>query len=146
MTRKKQFCPNGHDTFQVGRDLSHRCLQCKAEDAAARAALEEQAVAEANAAFERRQRERDRRREQEHRRAIAAGGDIAAEARWQRLFDQTLDETGGRFQLCQWALDDGNPARARTELLTCTAPSTTASSSARSSATARPRNARRPRR
>jgi hypothetical protein len=35
-------------------------------------------------------------------------GTIAAEARWRRLYVQTLDETG-RYGLCQWALDDGNP-------------------------------------
>lgn len=42
MTKKKQFCPRGHDTFQAGRDASKRCIQCKAEDAAAKDALVEQ--------------------------------------------------------------------------------------------------------
>jgi hypothetical protein len=50
-----------------------------------------------------------RRREREYQRAIEAGGDIAAEARWQRLYDETLDAHGGRYSLCQWALEDGNP-------------------------------------
>ena len=109
MTKKRQFCPRGHDTFQVGRDASKRCLQCKAEDAAAKAALQEQAIAEGNAAFERRQAEADRRREREYRRAIEAGGDVAAEAKWQRLYFQTLDATESRFGLCQWSLADGNP-------------------------------------
>ena len=49
--------------------------------------------------------ERARRRDEEYRRAIEAGGDIAAEARWERLYDETLDE--GRYGLCQWALDNG---------------------------------------
>jgi 5-methylcytosine-specific restriction enzyme A len=109
MTKKRQFCPRGHDAFKTGRDASKRCLQCKVEDAAARAALQEQEIAERHAAFERQQEEGDRRLEQEYRRAIAAGGDVAAEARWQRLYVQTLDATGSRYGVCQWALDDGNP-------------------------------------
>jgi hypothetical protein len=100
MTKKRQFCPNGHDTFQVGRDRSKRCLQCKAEDAAAKEALVEQALAERNAAFERRQAAADRRREQEYQQAIKAGGRVAAEAKWWRLYDQVSDE--GRYDLCQW--------------------------------------------
>jgi hypothetical protein len=60
-------------------------------------------------AFERRQEERDRRLEREFQRAIRAGGDVAAEARWQRLEIQTLDATQSRYGLCQWALEDGNP-------------------------------------
>jgi uncharacterized Zn finger protein (UPF0148 family) len=53
--------------------------------------------------------EATRRREQEYQRAIQAGGDVAAEARWQRLYDETLDSTGSRYGLCQWALDNGQP-------------------------------------
>jgi hypothetical protein len=107
LTKKKQFCPRGHDTFKIGRDASKRCLRCKAEDAAARDALVEQARAEARSRLERIQAEAERRREQEYRRAIAAGGDTAAEAEWQRLYDETLDKT--EFGLCQWALENGQP-------------------------------------
>jgi hypothetical protein len=121
LTKKRQFCPRGHDTFQVGRDASKRCLRCKAEDAAAKAALQEQAVAEENAAFERRQAEVARREEREYQRAIQAGGDVAAEAKWQRLYVQTLDATESRFGLCQWSLDDGNPGACtrRTQSVYC---------------------------
>jgi hypothetical protein len=98
MTRKRQFCPKGHDTFQVGRDASKRCLQCKAEEAAARAALEERAVAEAHAAFERLRAEASRRREQEYQAAIKRGGYDAAMARWNKAYG----ETNGRYGLCQW--------------------------------------------
>jgi hypothetical protein len=102
MTKRRQFCPRGHDTFQIGRDASKKCLQCKAEAAAAKAALQEQARAESRARFERTQAEADRRREQEYQQAIKGGGDVAAEARWQRLCDETLEKTGSRFGLCQW--------------------------------------------
>jgi hypothetical protein len=58
---------------------------------------------------EEREAERLRRAERDYRRAIAAGGDVAAEAKWQRLYDETLDATGGRFGLCQWDLSNGEP-------------------------------------
>jgi hypothetical protein len=102
MTKKKQFCPRGHDTFQVGRDTSKRCLQCKAEDAAARAALVEQAIAERQGAFERRQEEADRRREQEYQAAIKRGGYDAVMARWDKAYDETNAAYGGRYGMCQW--------------------------------------------
>jgi 5-methylcytosine-specific restriction endonuclease McrA len=35
VTERRQFCPKGHDTFEVGRDSSYRCLVCKREAAAA---------------------------------------------------------------------------------------------------------------
>jgi hypothetical protein len=98
MTKKRQFCPKGHDTFQAGRDASKRCLQCKAEDAAAKDALVEQAASERQAAFERRQAEGDRRREQEYQVAIKRGGYDAAMARWNKAYG----ETNGRYGLCQW--------------------------------------------
>ena len=40
-------------------------------------------------------------------RALAAGGDAAAEARWEELWSDTLTRTG--YGLCQWALDNGRP-------------------------------------
>jgi hypothetical protein len=48
----------------------------------------------------RRQAEADRRREQEYEQAIKAGGRVAAEARWERASDETLE--AGRYGLCQW--------------------------------------------
>ena len=52
---------------------------------------------------EEREAERLRRAERDYQRAIAAGGDTATAARWERL----SDETGSRYGLCQWALDNG---------------------------------------
>ena len=42
--------------------------------------------------------------------AIAAGGAFAANARWERLSEETYDKHGGRYELCQWEDedDDGN--------------------------------------
>jgi hypothetical protein len=61
---------------------------------------------------ERRGREEEaaRRREREYQRALAAGGAVAANARWERLSDETHDKYGGRYGLCQWEDedDDGN--------------------------------------
>jgi len=34
---------------------------------------------------------------------------VAAEAKWQRLSIQTLEETKSRYGLCQWALESGEP-------------------------------------
>ena len=110
MTEKRQFCPRGHDTFLVGRDKSYRCLVCKRESAdAARAARDAEAQAIRSAERERINAENERRREREYQRAIKAGGDVAAEARWQKLSVQTLEETESRWDLCQWALDSGVP-------------------------------------
>jgi hypothetical protein len=62
----------------------------------------------AAAATERRERERaeaDRRREREeeraYRRAIKAGGRVAAEATWWRVSNETA--IAGRYDLCQWS-------------------------------------------
>jgi hypothetical protein len=57
---------------------------------------------------EKREAERLRRAERDYQRAVAAGGDTAAEAKWQRLYDETLDSTG-RYGLCQWDLANGHP-------------------------------------
>jgi 5-methylcytosine-specific restriction enzyme A len=100
MTKKRQFCPRGHDTFQVGRDASKRCLQCKAEDAAFRVALHERALAERYAEFERRQVELDRRQEEKYQAAIKRGGPDAANARWDRAYTEALEK--GWYGLCQW--------------------------------------------
>lgn len=124
MTPRRRFCLKGHDTFEVGRDSSYRCRRCKldaktasrkratearrreadaiAAERATVVAAQEKAAREQEA---RREQEAQQRREAEYRRAIEAGGDIAAEARWERLYDETLDE--GRYGLCQWALENG---------------------------------------
>ena len=47
-----------------------------------------------------------RRLEREYQRAIAAGGAVAANARWERLYDETYDKYGGRYGLCQWEDED----------------------------------------
>jgi hypothetical protein len=61
------------------------------------------------AEWEEREAERLRRAERDYQRAIAAGGDLAAEAKWQRLYDETLDATGSRWGLCQWELANDQP-------------------------------------
>jgi hypothetical protein len=126
MTERRRFCPKGHDTYEVGRDSSYRCRACKYEakslarkrvsearrreaeviaaERAAVAAAEEKAAREQEARLE---REAQQRVEEEYQQAIAAGGDIAANARWERLYDETLDKTGSRYGLCQWELDSG---------------------------------------
>jgi hypothetical protein len=58
---------------------------------------------------EKREAERLRRAERDYQQAIAAGGDVAAEAKWQRLYSETLDATGSRYGLCQWDLANGLP-------------------------------------
>src|SRR5687767_12688778 len=49
-----------------------------------------------------------RRLEWEYQRAISAGGPVAANARWERLYDETHDKYGGRYDLCQWEDEDVN--------------------------------------
>jgi hypothetical protein len=119
MTGRRRYCLRGHDTDVAGRDSSGRCLICKREamwaaraparDAAAAARAERAAAREAELERlererieerRRRQAEADRRREREYQRAIKAGGRAAAEARWWRASDETLEE--GRYDLCQW--------------------------------------------
>jgi hypothetical protein len=129
MTPRRRLCPKGHDTFETGRDSSYRCKRCKYEakaairkratearrreaeaiaaERAAEAAAQEKAAREREA---RRQRQAQRRRDEEYRRALEAGGVVAANARWERVSDETYDKYGGRYELCQWEDedDDGN--------------------------------------
>jgi hypothetical protein len=108
MTQRRQFCPHGHDTFLVGRDSSYRCLECKRLDSwQARAARVAEAQAVRAAELKRNRAEAERRRKRERDRALAAGGDAAAEARWQELWSDTLGRTG--YGLCQWSLENGRP-------------------------------------
>jgi hypothetical protein len=125
MPPRRRFCPKGHDTFEVGRDSSYRCRTCKYEGKAAtrkratearrreaeaiaaeRAAVAAAGEAAAQEEARRRREEAERRDEAEYQRILDAGGDAAATAKWQRLFDETLDSTGSRYGLCQWALDN----------------------------------------
>ncbi len=107
MTKKRQFCPQGHDCFLLGRDRSGRCLECKRLTAEARdrAIATEEAAREAER--QRRRDEFDRLRERKYRAAIRAGGDVALEARWWRLDSETYDAYGGRYSLCQWSTESG---------------------------------------
>jgi len=73
-----------------------------------------------------REKAREDKAEREYQRAIKAGGRVAAEAMWQRLFDETLDATGGRYELCQWE-DEYTRIPASTAPPTSTARSTTGS-------------------
>ena len=56
-----------------------------------------------------RDQEEARRREAEYRRAIAQGGDAAAEVRWHRRYSEVLEETESRLALCQWPLANEQP-------------------------------------
>ena len=49
-----------------------------------------------------------RRHEREYQRAIAAGGAVAANARWERLYDETLRQVRRPLRLCQWEDEDGS--------------------------------------
>jgi hypothetical protein len=102
VTERRPYCLRGHDAALAGRDSSGRCLICKREAMAeVRAAREAELQAARTAELVRVRADGDRRREREHERALAAGGAAAQEARWQRLWDRTLDETNGRYALCQ---------------------------------------------
>jgi hypothetical protein len=109
MTKKKPFCVRGHDLAEAGQDAARRCLECRREDAEVREREYAAEVAERDAERVRLREQTERRREQEYRAAIRAGGDVAATARWWRLYDQTIDATESRLGLCQWATDSGQP-------------------------------------
>ena len=64
--------------------------------------------AEREARRKARDEKRARREEREYQRAIAAGGAVAANARWERLYSETLAATGCRYGLCQWEDEDGS--------------------------------------
>jgi hypothetical protein len=64
--------------------------------------MERREAGRREAAWKAREKAREDKAEREYQRAIKAGGRVAAEAKWQRLFDETLDATGGRYELCQW--------------------------------------------
>ena len=68
----------------------------------------ERYYAEQEALRKARDEEAARRLEREYQRAISAGGAVAANARWERLSDETLAKYGGRYDLCQWEDEDAN--------------------------------------
>jgi hypothetical protein len=117
MTKKRQFCPQGHETFQFGRDSSYRCLECKRLDSQnARAAREAEGAAIRHAEREAMRAEEARLRKAERARIIAAGGPDAKELRWNERFRRTLQTT--EVSLCQWSQSNGRPGGCfqRTEL------------------------------
>jgi hypothetical protein len=103
MTERRQYCPQGHDTFLVGRDSSYRCLMCKrlamAQARAARKAAED---AIRWARLQQRHAEFAREREAERQRNLAAGGLLAREQRWQDAFSRREGDC------CQWQDDHGH--------------------------------------
>jgi hypothetical protein len=125
MPPRRRFCPKGHDTSEVGRDSSYRCRRCKLDAKTAtrkRAAearrREAEAIATARVAVaaaqeaaaqeeaKRQREEAERQAEAEYQSLLAAGGAVAANARWERLSSETYDKYGGRYGLCQWEDED----------------------------------------
>jgi hypothetical protein len=106
MTKKKQWCPRGHDTLVFGRDAGHWCSECRREDAEARLAREAAAAAERRAAFDARRAEWKRQHERERQRNLKAGGDAAIYQRWE-------DAYAVRGDLCQWEDFDPDDHRPR---------------------------------
>lgn len=108
MTKLKQFCPRGHDTFLNGRDSSHRCRVCKREqmwEASRAREAEEWAIRHAEReAF---RAEEEKLRKAERALIIAAGGRPAREARWQERYSRSLQNDGPG--LCQWSEETGRP-------------------------------------
>lgn len=108
MTKKRQWCPQGHDTFVVGRDQSYRCLECKRLDSKnARAAREAEQAAIRHAERQAMRAEEERVRKAERARIIAAGGPAAKELRWDERFSRTIQTT--EVSLCQWSQPNGRP-------------------------------------
>jgi hypothetical protein len=98
----------------TGRPRSFCSAQCRAANewivvSRKREEIEQRERDQREAEREKREAERLRRAERDYQRAIAVGGDTAAEAKWQRLYDETLDSTESRYGLCQWDLSNGEP-------------------------------------
>jgi hypothetical protein len=107
-------CPKCHGPMpppaRTGRPRIYCSNDCRDGAAAIRQAERERRDreryrAEQEALRRARDEEAARRRDAEYQRALKVGGDVAAEARWERLYDESLD--AGRYGLCQWALDNG---------------------------------------
>jgi hypothetical protein len=97
----------------TGRPRTFCSAQCRAANewivvSRKREEMEQRELEKREAEREKRETERLRREERDYQRAIAAGGAVAANARWERLYDETLDKYGGRYGLCQWEDEDGS--------------------------------------
>lgn len=95
----------------TGRPRTYCTDRCRDAAAVIREAERERIAierhrAEQEARWKAREEDRARREEREYQRAIASGGAVAANARWERLYDETLDKFGGRYGLCQWEDED----------------------------------------
>jgi hypothetical protein len=96
----------------TGRPRSFCSAQCRQANervvvSRRREEMERREVERREAEWKAREKAREDKAEQEYQRALKAGGDVAAEARWQRLYDQVSEE--GRYGLCQWDLPNGHP-------------------------------------
>jgi hypothetical protein len=99
----------------TGRPRTFCSAQCRAANewivvSRKREEIERRKREQREAAWKAKEAANARRLEREYQRAIAAGGAVAANARWERLYDETYDKYGGRYGLCQWEDedDDGN--------------------------------------
>jgi hypothetical protein len=122
VTRRSQTTPERRTTCAycggplpppavTGRPRTFCSAQCRAANewvvvSRKREEMERRDQAKLLAEREKRDQEAARRREREYQRALAAGGDVAANARWERLYDETYDRYGGRYGLCQWEDED----------------------------------------
>ena len=97
----------------TGRPRTFCSAQCRAANewivvSRKREEIERREREQREAAWKAKEAANARRLEREYQRAIAAGGAVAANARWERLYDETLDKYGGRYGLCQWEDEDGS--------------------------------------
>jgi hypothetical protein len=97
----------------TGRPHVYCSIRCQAEAASIRQADRdridrERRQAEAEALWKAKEAANAARLERDYQTAIAAGGAVAADARWERLYDETYDKYGGRYGLCQWEDEDSN--------------------------------------
>jgi 5-methylcytosine-specific restriction protein A len=96
----------------TGRPRSFCSVQCRQANewivvSQRREEMERREAKQREAEWRAREKARGDKAEREYQRAIKAGGDVAAEAKWQRLYDQVSVE--GRYGLCQWDLPNGHP-------------------------------------
>ena len=95
----------------TGRPRTFCSAQCRAANewvvvSRKREEIERREQEQREAAWKAKEAANARRLEREYQRAIAAGGAVAANARWERLYDETYDKYGGRYGLCQWEDED----------------------------------------
>jgi hypothetical protein len=97
----------------TGRPRTFCSAQCRAVNewivvSRRREEMEQREREQREAAWKAKEAANARRLEREYQRAIAAGAAVAANARWERLYEETLDATGSRWGLCQWEDEDAN--------------------------------------